>query len=173
MLSGDQNIVNVQFSVAYQVTDPQAYLFDVRDPDDMLRQVAESAMREVVGRRPAQDIFRDDRQGIADSVREIIQATLDGYKAGINVNADLDRGRRAAARSGRRLRRGAARRAGRGPASSRRPTSTPTRSSARRAARRRRSAKTRPPTRTAWCRKPKVRPSASSRSTTNMPRRRT
>ncbi|RUZ51749.1 FtsH protease activity modulator HflK [Mesorhizobium sp. M7A.F.Ca.US.007.01.1.1] len=87
MLTGDQNIVNVQFSVAYQVSDPRAYLFDVSDPDGMLRQVAESAMREAVGRRPAQDIFRDDRQGIAASVREIIQTTLDGYKAGLNVNA--------------------------------------------------------------------------------------
>ncbi|TPK95345.1 FtsH protease activity modulator HflK [Mesorhizobium sp. B2-4-14] len=87
MLSGDQNIVNVQFSVAYQVSDPRAYLFDVSDPDGMLRQVAESAMREAVGRRPAQDIFRDDRQGIAASVREIIQTTLDGYKAGLQVNA--------------------------------------------------------------------------------------
>ncbi|TJV27568.1 MAG: FtsH protease activity modulator HflK, partial [Mesorhizobium sp.] len=79
--------VNVQFSVAYQVSDPRAYLFDVSDPDGMLRQVAESAMREAVGRRPAQDIFRDDREGIAASVREIIQTTLDGYKAGLNVNA--------------------------------------------------------------------------------------
>lgn len=87
MLSGDQNIVNVQFSVAYQVSDPRAYLFDVSDPDGMLRQVAERAMREVVGRRPAQDIFRDDRQGIAESVRQILQATLDGYRAGLNVNA--------------------------------------------------------------------------------------
>ncbi len=87
MLSGDQNIVNVQFSVAYQVSDPRNYLFDVSDPDGMLTQVAESAMREVVGRRPAQDIFRDDRQGIATSVREIIQSTLDGYKTGLQVNA--------------------------------------------------------------------------------------
>ncbi|MDX8524103.1 FtsH protease activity modulator HflK [Mesorhizobium sp. MSK_1335] len=87
MLSGDQNIVNVQFSVAYQVSDPRAYLFDVSDPDGMLTQVAESAMREVVGRRPAQDIFRDDRQGIATGVREIIQGTLDGYKTGLQVNA--------------------------------------------------------------------------------------
>ncbi|WP_315923771.1 FtsH protease activity modulator HflK [Mesorhizobium sp. SP-1A] len=87
MLSGDQNIVNVQFSVAYQVSDPKSYLFDVSDPDGMLRQVAESAMREAVGRRPAQDIFRDDRQGIATSVREIIQNTLDSYHAGLTVNA--------------------------------------------------------------------------------------
>jgi membrane protease subunit HflK len=87
MLSGDQNIVNVQFSVAYEVSDPKAYLFNVSDPDGMLRQVAESAMREAVGRRPAQDIFRDDRQGIAADVREIIQTTLDGYKTGLNINA--------------------------------------------------------------------------------------
>jgi membrane protease subunit HflK len=87
MLSGDQNIVDVQFSVAYQVSDPNAYLFNVADPDDMLRQVAESAMREVVGRSPAQDIFRDNRQGIAAAVRAVIQASLDTYKSGLSVNA--------------------------------------------------------------------------------------
>jgi membrane protease subunit HflK len=87
MLSGDQNIVDVKFSVAYEGSDPKQYLFDVDSPDDMVRQVAESAMREVVGRRPAQDIFRDDRQGIADGVRKIVQSTLDSYKAGVKINA--------------------------------------------------------------------------------------
>jgi membrane protease subunit HflK len=87
MLSGDQNIVDVKFSVAYQVSEPKAYLFNVADPDEMVRQVAESAMREAVGRRPAQDIFRDDRQGIADAVRGIIQSTLDSYGSGLTVNA--------------------------------------------------------------------------------------
>jgi membrane protease subunit HflK len=87
MLSGDQNIVDVRFSVAYQVSDPEAYLFNVSDPDEMVRQIGESAMREAVGRRPAQDIFRDDRQGIADAVRGIIQSTLDEYGAGLAINA--------------------------------------------------------------------------------------
>lgn len=87
MLSGDQNIVDVRFSIAYQVSNPRAYLFNVADPDDMVRQIGESAMREAVGRRPAQDIFRDDRQGIADAVRGIIQTSLDEYGAGIAVNA--------------------------------------------------------------------------------------
>ena len=87
MLSGDQNIVDVKFSVAYQVANPTAYLFNVADPDVMVRQVAESAMREVVGRRPAQDVFRDDRQGIAGNVRDIIQQTLDSYGTGMTVNA--------------------------------------------------------------------------------------
>lgn len=87
MLSGDQNIVDVKFSVAYQVSDPKAYLFNVAEADEMVRQIGESAMREAVGRRPAQDIFRDDRQGIAIAVREILQQTLDEYMAGISVNA--------------------------------------------------------------------------------------
>lgn len=87
MLTGDQNIVDVRFSVAYQVADPVAYLFNVNDPDSMLRQVAESAMRESVGRRPAQDIFRDDRQGIAEDVRGILQNTVNQYGTGLNVNA--------------------------------------------------------------------------------------
>jgi membrane protease subunit HflK len=87
MLSGDQNIVDVSFSVAYEVNDPKAYLFNVANPDEMVQQIAESAVREVVGRRPAQDVFRDDRQGIAEDVRGIVQSTLDDYGAGLHVNA--------------------------------------------------------------------------------------
>ena len=87
MLSGDQNIVNVVFSVAYEVADPMLYLFRVTEPDNMLRQISESAMREVVGRSSAQDIFRDNRAVIAESVRKTIQATLDQYQSGISINA--------------------------------------------------------------------------------------
>jgi membrane protease subunit HflK len=86
MLSGDQNIVDVQFSVLYSITNPQNYLFNLDQPEDTLRQVAESAMREVVGRRPAQDIFRDNRQAIADGVKTTIQSTMDTYGSGIAVN---------------------------------------------------------------------------------------
>lgn len=87
MLTGDQNIVNVQFSVLYRVSDPRAYLFNVDSPDAMVQQVSESAIREIVGRRPAQDVFRDNRSAIAQSVRDIVQQTLDNYKAGIQINA--------------------------------------------------------------------------------------
>jgi modulator of FtsH protease HflK len=86
MLSGDQNIVDVRFSVLYQVVDPVSHLFKVSDPEDLVRQVAESAMREVVGRRPVQDIFRDKRAEIATEVRTIAQQTLDSYGAGVQVN---------------------------------------------------------------------------------------
>ncbi|MEM1039015.1 MAG: FtsH protease activity modulator HflK [Pseudomonadota bacterium] len=87
MLSGDQNIVDVSFSVLYSVDDPKAFLFNVSDPEGMVGEVAESAMREIVGRRPAQDVFRDDRQGISEEVRGIVQATLQSYGAGISIRA--------------------------------------------------------------------------------------
>ncbi|EAU40922.1 Band 7 protein:Stomatin [Fulvimarina pelagi HTCC2506] len=86
MLSGDQNIVDVQFAVLYQVDNPQNFLFNVQDPTAMVQQVSESAMREVVGRRPVQDVFRDDRAGIAEEVREITQTTLNDYGTGIRIN---------------------------------------------------------------------------------------
>ncbi|MBK8083148.1 MAG: FtsH protease activity modulator HflK [Devosia sp.] len=86
MLSGDQNIVDVRFSVLWSVSDPARFLFNVRDPDDMVRSVGESAMRQVVGSRPAQDIFRDDRAGIAEDVRSITQTILDQYQLGVRVS---------------------------------------------------------------------------------------
>lgn len=86
MLSGDQNIVDLTFSVLYSVVDPKAYLFSVANPDQTVGQVAESAMREVVGRRPAQDVFRDDRGGISDDVKATVQETLDRYGVGVQVN---------------------------------------------------------------------------------------
>lgn len=85
MLSGDQNIVNVNFSVYYYIADPAAYLFNVNDQTGTIQQVAESAMREVVGRRPADDVYRDQREAVASEVLSIIQSTLNKYGVGINV----------------------------------------------------------------------------------------
>jgi modulator of FtsH protease HflK len=89
MLSGDQNIVNVQFSVFWQVSNPIAYLFNVRDQEEMVRFAAESAMREVVGRRPAQDVYSDDRSGIQVEVQTIMQSIIDDYELGVNVSQVL------------------------------------------------------------------------------------
>lgn len=86
MLSGDQNIVNMSFSILWRISDPREYLFKVRDPDQMVRQAAESAMREVVGRRTAQDVFRDDRAGIALEVQQITQAILNNYEVGVTIS---------------------------------------------------------------------------------------
>ena len=86
MLSGDQNMVEVEFAALWQVNDAGAYLFNVQDPQEMVTKVAESAMREIVGRRPAQDIFRDNRASISEEVRAITQTTLESYGAGIQIN---------------------------------------------------------------------------------------
>jgi len=86
MLTGDQNIVNVEFSVLFSVTNPRSYIYNVAEPGRTLTQVADSVMREVVGRRPAQDIFRDNRQAIALEVKDALQETMDRYEAGVSVN---------------------------------------------------------------------------------------
>ncbi|WP_137157918.1 FtsH protease activity modulator HflK [Rhizobium sp. FKL33] len=86
MLTGDQNIVNVQFSLLFSVSDPRAYLYNVAEPGKTLSQVADSVMREMVGRRPAQDIFRDNRQAVAQEVKDSIQQTADRYQLGVVVN---------------------------------------------------------------------------------------
>ncbi len=86
MLSADQNIVDVRFSVQWAVANPVFFLFNVRDPEDMVRSAAESAMREVVGRRPAQDVFRNDQAGIANEVQTITLQILDSYNMGVSIN---------------------------------------------------------------------------------------
>jgi len=85
MLSSDQNIVNVGFSVYYDIVDPGAYLFNINEPGMTIQQVAESAMREVVGRRPVDDVYRDQREAVSADVLAIIQTTLNKYNVGVRV----------------------------------------------------------------------------------------
>jgi membrane protease subunit HflK len=87
MLTQDQNIVDVAFSIIWRVADPAAYLFNVRDPADMVRKVSESAMREVVGRRLADEVFRDDRAGFALEVKEIAQQMVNDYGVGVTISS--------------------------------------------------------------------------------------
>lgn len=85
MLSSDQNIVDVDFTVIWRVSDPQRFLFNVRGPQDMVRAVAESSMREFVGRSSAEDVRTERRQELEDTVLKAVQATLDAYGAGIAI----------------------------------------------------------------------------------------
>ena len=86
MLSSDQNIVYVNFSVYYRISDPTRYLFNVNEQEGTVRQVAESAMREVIGSRPVDDVLRDKKEEVANSVKTIIQSTVDKYQLGVQVN---------------------------------------------------------------------------------------
>ncbi len=85
MLTGDENIVDIDFEVYWKVNNPQDFLFNVKYPEDTLRLVAESAMREVVGKRELDPILNTARDEVQLSVRDLIQATLDSYGAGMQV----------------------------------------------------------------------------------------
>jgi membrane protease subunit HflK len=87
MLSGDQNLVDVEFSVLWRIADPVKYLFNVADQQEIVRVVSESAMREYVGRTRADEFRTRGREAAQLQVRELIQATLDSYDAGITVTA--------------------------------------------------------------------------------------
>ena len=87
MLTGDENIVDVDFSVLWKVkpTGVGDYLFNIQNPEGTVKAVAESAMREVVGRSEIQPILTGARQTIENAVQELMQRTLDHYGAGILV----------------------------------------------------------------------------------------
>jgi modulator of FtsH protease HflK len=85
MLTGDENIVDVNFTVGWVIKDPAEYLFDVDNPEQTIKAVAESAMREVVGQTQIEPILTQDRAPIEIQVRELMQKTLDEYRAGITV----------------------------------------------------------------------------------------
>jgi membrane protease subunit HflK len=85
MLSGDQNIVEINFSVLWRVNDPKKFLFNVGEPEAFLRRVAESAMRELVGRSTAEEVRTERRAAVEEGVRTLLQSTLDVYDAGISI----------------------------------------------------------------------------------------
>lgn len=85
MLTGDENIVDVNFTVFWVVKDASAYLFNVDNPEKAIKAVAESAMREVVGQSAFEDIITQDRELVQTRVRDLIQKTLDRYGAGIAI----------------------------------------------------------------------------------------
>jgi len=85
MLTGDENIIDINFTVGWVIRDAGAYLFNVEDPDSTVKAVAESAMREVVGRSQFEAILTQDREHIQMEVRELMQKTLDEYGAGITI----------------------------------------------------------------------------------------
>ena len=87
MLTGDENIVDVDFSVLWKIkpTGVGEYLFNIQNPEGTVKAVAESAMREVVGRSNIQPILTGARQTVEAAVQELMQKTLDQYGAGILI----------------------------------------------------------------------------------------
>ena len=89
MLTGDENIIDTNFTVFWVIKDAAAFLFNVENPDNQLdgtvKAVAESAMREVVGKNQIEPILTANREPIQDEVRDLMQRILDSYNAGVTV----------------------------------------------------------------------------------------
>ena len=85
MLTGDQNIIDIDFSVLWKISDATAYLFNIRDSQDTVKIAAESAMREIIGRTDIQPALTEARGEIESTSRALLQKTLDEYKAGIEI----------------------------------------------------------------------------------------
>jgi len=85
MLTGDENIVDIDFQVVWNISDPAQYLFNLRDPRMTIRAVSESAMREIIAQSELAPILNRDRGAIAGRLQDMIQTTLDSYDSGLNV----------------------------------------------------------------------------------------
>lgn len=86
MLTEDQNIVDVQFAVQYTLKSPEEFLFNNRSPDEAVRQVAETAMREIVGKSKMDFVLYEGRGDIAARAKVLMQRILDRYKTGILIS---------------------------------------------------------------------------------------
>jgi modulator of FtsH protease HflK len=89
MLTEDENIVDIRFTVQYRLNDAKAYLFENRNPDDAVVQAAESAVREIIGRSKVDSVLYEQRDAVATDLVKSIQVQIDRLRAGIvisNVN---------------------------------------------------------------------------------------
>lgn len=85
MLTGDENIVDIDFVVLWQISNAPDYLFNIQNPQGTVKDVAESAMREIVGESDIEPILTAARAETEASVQQLIQRILDGYGAGIRI----------------------------------------------------------------------------------------
>ncbi len=85
MLTGDQNIIDIDFTVQWKVKDAGQFLFNIRDPAQTVKVAAESAMREIIGRMDIQPALTEARGDIQRDTKALLQAILDDYEAGIEI----------------------------------------------------------------------------------------
>jgi len=85
MITGDENIVDIDFVVFWRIADAGQYLFNLAEPDETIKVAAEAVMREIIGQTRIQTALTEGRQSIQVSVRQKLQELLDEYKAGVRV----------------------------------------------------------------------------------------
>ena len=86
MLTDDENIISIQFAVQYILKDPEKYVFETRDPEGSVMQVAETAIREIVGKSRMDFVLYEGREQIAIRAAELMQEILDRYGTGIQIS---------------------------------------------------------------------------------------
>lgn len=86
MLTGDENIVDIEFSVFWRIDDAPKYVFNLENPDQAIKAAAESAMREVIGRAALTAIITTGRTTIQNDARAVLQKTLDTWGAGVTIS---------------------------------------------------------------------------------------
>ena len=85
MLTGDENIVDVNFEVQWKISDAPNFLFNVRNPEDTVKAVSESAMREIIGKNLIATVLAEGKLQVEVGTKKLIQETLDSYQSGIEV----------------------------------------------------------------------------------------
>ena len=85
MLTGDQNIIDIDFTVQWRIGNAGEYLFNIRDPEDTVKLAAESAMREVIGRTAIEPALSTEKELLGTKTRETLQEMLDEYRSGILI----------------------------------------------------------------------------------------
>ncbi len=85
MLTGDENIVDIDFAVFWRIGDAKLFLFKIQRPEQTVKAVAESAMREIIGKIEIQRALTEGRSEVESSTRELMQSTLDEYESGIVI----------------------------------------------------------------------------------------
>lgn len=85
MLTGDENIVDIEFQVQWQIADIKDFVFNIVEPNQAIRKSAESAMREIIARTPIADALSDGKQKIEQDAKILLQEILDTYGAGVRV----------------------------------------------------------------------------------------
>ena len=85
MLTGDENIIDVQFTVFWRIIDAGQYLFNVRSPDRTVKDASEAAMREVIGKTDLNSALSEGRSVLAAQTQELVQEILDSYESGILI----------------------------------------------------------------------------------------
>ena len=87
MLTGDENIVQVEFIVQYKINDPSAFLFNIRSQEKALKDAAEASMREVVGKNPIDEVLTEGRFRVQQETKQLLQDTMDSYDSGLSIVA--------------------------------------------------------------------------------------